>query len=90
MRSHLSCTEPSSRSEHNKSFSKIIPIYENTQIPGNTGISEGFVEVDGYRYVNIVVEYEQKAAEEAPLSLGVVFAHDAKGKLGSRRYFTFD
>ena len=57
----------------------------------NTGISTGvYTEVDGYRYVNIVVEFEQKAPDEEPLSLGVMFAHGENGKLGSRRYFTFD
>ena len=67
-----------------------ITIYEDQSIPANTGISSAYTEVDGYRYANIVVEFEQKAADEEPVSLGAIFAHSQDGKWGSRRYFTFD
>lgn len=71
--------------------SKTITIYDNHEIPANMGISTGvYTKVDGFRYVNVTVEFEQKTAGEEPVSLGVIFAHDASGKLGSRRYFTFD
>jgi len=70
---------------------KTVTIYSDQSIPANTGISTGtYTQVDGYRYVNVVVEFEQNTANEQPLSLGVMFAHDQSGKLGSRRYFTFD
>ena len=70
---------------------KTIAIYEDDTIPANRGISTGiYTEVDGYRYVNIAVEFEQNAAQEEPMSLGVVFAHDQAGKWGARRYFTFE
>lgn len=70
---------------------KTITIYEDHSISANLGISTGvYTEVDGYRYVNIAVEFEQKTAAEEPVSLGVVFAHSQNGKWGSRRYFTFD
>ncbi len=68
-----------------------IAIYSEHSIPANTGISAGaYTSVDGYRYVNIVVEFEQNTAIEEPVSLGVIFAHNQNGELGSRRYFTFD
>lgn len=68
-----------------------VVIYEDEAIPANTGISTGmYTDVDGYRYVNITVEFEQKTEAEAPVSLGVVFAHDSNGKWGARRYFNFD
>lgn len=71
--------------------SKSITIYDNHAIPANTGISTGvYTNVNGYRYVNIVVEFEQKTAGEEPVSLGVIFAHDKQGKWGARRYFTFE
>jgi len=71
--------------------SSTVVIYENESIPANTGISTGvYTNVDGYRYVNVVVEFEQNAAGEAPVSLGVVFAHDSNGKWGARRYFNFE
>ena len=70
---------------------KTITIYDGSSIPANTGISTGiYTSVDGYRYVNITVEFEQNTAGEEPVSLGVIFAHSQKGELGSRRYFTFD
>lgn len=70
---------------------KTITIYNDQSIPANSGISTGvYTEVDGYRYVNIAVEFEQKSPNEEPVSLGVVFAHSQNGKWGSRRYFTFD
>lgn len=70
---------------------KVITIYEDHSIPANMGISTGvYTEVGGYRYVNTVVEFEQKTAGEEPVSLGVIFAHSQNGKWGSRRYFTFD
>jgi hypothetical protein len=70
---------------------KTLAIYENHIIPANTGISTGvYTEVDGYRYVNITVEFEQNTSTEAPVSLGVLFAHNSSGKWGSRRYFTYE
>lgn len=70
---------------------KTITVYDEYTIPANTGISTGvYTSVDGYRYVNIVAEFEQNTVIEEPVSLGVVFAHSQNGKLGSRRYFTFD
>jgi len=85
------CLESTNRQERIEPMSKIISVYDNAVIPGSRGISTGtYTSVDGYRYVNISVEFEQNAAEEAPLSLGVVFALDATGKLGSRRYITYD
>ena len=70
---------------------KTVVIYENHSIPANMGISTGvYTEVDGYRYANIVVEFEQKTASEEPVSLGVIFAHSQNGKWSSRRYFTFN
>lgn len=71
------------------SMTKVI--YEDHVIPANRGISTGrYTHVDGYRYANIVVEFEQKEANEEPVSLGVIFAHSSNGKWGSRRYFNFN
>jgi len=49
-----------------------------------------YTEVDGYRYINIFVEFEQEEASEEPVSLGVMFAFSTGGQVGSRRYFTFE
>jgi len=70
---------------------KSITLYNDHTIPANMGISGGvYTEVEGYRYVNIFVEFEQKTSAEEPVALGVMFAHSQNGKWGSRRYFTFD
>ena len=68
-----------------------IVIYEDHEIAANTGISTGtYSNVDGYRFVNVVVEFSQDSAGQKPVSLGVIFAHDARGKWGARRYFNFE
>lgn len=70
---------------------EVIEIYNEDTIPANRGISTGiYTSVDGYRFVNVVVEFEQNSGGEEPISLGVVFAHSQDGSLGSRRYFTFN
>ena len=70
---------------------KTVVIYQNHSIPANTGISTGmYTNVDHYRYVNVVVEFQQDSVGEKPVSLGVMFAHDSLGTWGSRTYFTFE
>jgi hypothetical protein len=70
---------------------KVVTFYEDYTIPAGIGVSSGtYTQVDGYRYINIFCEYEQQGAQEAPVSLGVVFAFSPGGANGSRRYFTFE
>ncbi|NIQ77239.1 MAG: hypothetical protein GTN93_03870, partial [Anaerolineae bacterium] len=41
-----------------------VVVYDNDTIPASIGISPGaHTEVDGYRFANILVEFEQKAAD---------------------------
>jgi hypothetical protein len=76
---------------HCLAVTKVITFYENDTIPAGIGISRGtYVNVDGYRFINIVVEFEQEDAGEDPVSLGVMFAFSSSGDLGSRRYFNFE
>jgi hypothetical protein len=70
---------------------KVISFYDNATIPAGIGISSGtYTNVDGYRFINIFVEFEQETFGEKPVSLGVAFAFDTKGTLGSGRYFNFE
>lgn len=72
-------------------LTKVIKFYDNAKIPAGIGISSGtYTLVDGYRYINIFVEFQQDTAAEQPVSLGVIFAFDAAGLQGSRRYFNFE
>lgn len=56
-------------------------------VPPNVGISvPPYKKTDGYRHVNVFVEFDQADANEAPVDLGVVFAFDQSGAMGARRY----
>lgn len=66
---------------------KVVKFMTDHEVPANVGISlPPYTNIDGYRYINIFVQFTQKAANEAPVDLGVIFAFDANGKLGARRY----
>ena len=85
------CETMSSSSNCCLAQTKTITIYEDHTIPANIGISTGtYTEVNGYRYVNVLVEFQQDTAGEEPVSLGVTFAHNTGGKWSSRRYFNFE
>ncbi|MBV9211463.1 MAG: hypothetical protein JOZ52_12570 [Acidobacteria bacterium] len=60
-------------------------------VPANTGISlPPYTNIDGYSYINIFVRFDQKEANEAPVNLGVMFAFDANGTMGARRYVNLE
>ena len=72
------------------SGSKKLVIYDHCAIPGNRGISTGnYIDIDGYRYVNVFVEFEQDTAQEEPLSTGIVF-YTGPGETGAGRCFSFE
>ena len=56
-----------------------LPPSVGISLPPDTGI-------DGYRHINVFVRFSQAAADEAPVDLGVIFAFDANGAMGARRY----
>jgi hypothetical protein len=65
----------------------VIKFYTDHELPASVGISSGvYTSVDGYRHLNVFVEFSQTAQKDPPVDLGVVFAFDAQGKLGARRY----
>ena len=71
----------------NPACTHVLKIYTDHDLPPSVGISTGtYQSNDGYRYVNIFVQFTQENASEAPVDLGVVFAFDASGTLGARRY----
>lgn len=70
---------------------QVIAFMEGNVIPANTGISiPPYHNIDGFRYINIYVEFEQIKASEAPVSLGVIFALDSSGFAGARCYVNFE
>jgi hypothetical protein len=75
---------------HDEARTNIITLFDREKIPANTGISKSYVNVQGFHYANIFVEFEQKTADEEPVSVGVLFSLSPEGELSARRYFTFD
>lgn len=70
---------------------KVIKFMTDHEVPANVGISiPPYTEIDGYRYINIFARFSQKDANEPPVDLGVIFAFDATGTMGARRYVNFD
>ena len=75
----------------NPACTTIIKFYTDKEIPANTGISQPpYNSVDGYRYINIFVQFTQEKANEPPVDLGVIFALDANGLMGARRYVNLE
>ena len=61
------------------------------EVPPNVGISlPPYTNIDHYRYINIFVRFSQAAADEPPVDLGVIFAFDANGTMGARRYVNLE
>ena len=59
---------------------KVLKFYTDHTIPAGIRISSGVcTNVDGYRYINIFVEFHQDAANEKPVDLRVIFAFDNRG-----------
>jgi hypothetical protein len=75
----------------NPACTDVIKFYTNQDIPANTGISQPpYNSVDGYRYINIFVEFTQEKHDEPPVSLGVIFSFDENGTMGARRYVNLE
>jgi hypothetical protein len=71
----------------NPACTKVLTFLTDFEVPPSIGISTGsYSEVDGYRHINIFVQFSQEQSDEAPVDLGVIFAFDAAGGMGARRY----
>jgi hypothetical protein len=67
---------------------KVVTVFNRTSVPASTGIgtNTGGIDVDGYRYANVFVEWDQAAANEGPVALWVGFSLDAQGLQNAYRY----
>jgi len=75
----------------NPACTHIVKFMTDHEVPPNVGISlPPYTNIDGYRYINIVVRFSQAAANEPPVDLGVIFAFDASGNMGARRYVNLE
>lgn len=75
----------------NPACTKVIKFMTDQKVPPSVGINlPPYASIDGYRFVNIFVQFSQVASDEAPVDLGVVFAFDKNGTLGARRYVNLE
>lgn len=75
----------------NPACTNIVKFMTDYELPPSVGISlPPYKKIDGYRHINIFVRFTQSAADEPPVDLGVIFAFDAKGKMGARRYVNLE
>ena len=75
----------------NPACTRTIKFMTEREVPPSVGISlPPYKKVDGYRFINIFVQFSQKEPDEAPVDLGVIFALDKGGKLGARRYVNLE
>lgn len=79
------------RSRCTPACTETIQLITDAELPPNTGIDAGsYTRVDGFRFINIFVQFTQETGDELPVDLGVMFAFDADGKLGTRRYVNLE
>ena len=75
----------------NPACTKVVKLLTDHEVPPNVGISmPPYTNIDRYRYINIFVRFSQAAADEPPVDLGVIFAFDANGTMGARRYVNLE
>lgn len=75
----------------NPACTSTVKFMTDRELPPSIGISlPPYTKIDGYRHINIFVQFSQTAADEAPVDLGVIFAFDAKGTMGARRYVNLE
>lgn len=71
----------------NPACTKVVKFMTDKEVQPSIGISlPPYTSIDTYRHINIFVRFTQVAADEAPVDLGVMFAFDANGTMGARRY----
>lgn len=75
----------------NPACSQVIKFMTDHKIPASTGIgSPPYKNVDGYRHLNVFVQFSQAAATEKPVDLGLIFGFDESGKMGARHYVNLE
>ena len=75
----------------NPACTQIIKFMTNHELPPSVGISlPPYTSIEGFRHLNIFVRFTQAAADEPAVDLGVIFAFDAAGAMGARRYVNLE
>ena len=68
----------------------MIKFMTERDLPSNMGISGGAANADGYRYINILVQFTPASTVDKGVDLGVVFYFDADSKYQTRRYVNLE
>jgi hypothetical protein len=75
----------------NPACTKVIKFMTDHELPPSVGQSiPPYKAIDGYRHINIFVQFSQEAGDEAPVDLGVSFAFEGKGTMSARRYVNLE
>lgn len=75
----------------NPACTSIVKFMTDYELPPSVGISlPPYTMIDGYRHINIFVQFTQLLSDEPPVDLGVTFAFDANGTMGARRYLNLE
>jgi hypothetical protein len=75
----------------NPACTRVIKFMTDREVPASVGISlPPYKGINRYRHINIFVRFTQKAADEPPVDLGVIFAFDKNGTMGARRYVNLE
>ena len=78
---------PTITPEVERASTVVLKIMTGQAVAANTSLSTGpYHKIDGYRHVNVFVEFDQRDANESPVNLGVLFAFDAAGTFCTRCY----
>jgi hypothetical protein len=66
---------------------KIVKVTTDHEIAPSSSIGlTPRLELKGYRYINVFVQFNQVTSDEAPVDLSLIFGFDAKGTMAARRY----
>ena len=75
----------------NPACTKVIKFMTDHEVPAGIGIGlPPYTDINGYRHINIFVQFTQEASDEPPVDLGVLFAFEANGTMAARRYVNLE
>jgi len=74
----------------NPACSEVFKLWTDREFPPSIGYSTNWLKVDGYRYINVFVEYSQESAADGCVDLNLSFALDANGKLSANNFLNME
>lgn len=66
---------------------QVVKCTTDVNVPPNENMSMGQpIALDGYRYMNICVQFDQQNAEDPPVDVSALFAFDTQNTMAARCY----